>query len=241
VSPTRFIKLDAAVWSNNTVPEMARNISGATFDLAAATLSMIQQLPPGAEAAIRGSGKARRAGESVIRPSGNATRWTQPSSKRRSRAFAAARMDVFEAASTLGQAAISPNVRPQPLQIPPSTLQMLVQGEGGTSVMDYVWPALGGQESSPPLTSADRASRVLLALHGGEPRARVDARYLPGEGIRARALANGGGFGWAALCARVRWGGKCAGGQGIRRERGLAAAELRSQHHAPGNRQIIAS
>jgi len=40
VSSTRFIELDAAVWSNNTVRVMARNISGATFDLAAATLSV---------------------------------------------------------------------------------------------------------------------------------------------------------------------------------------------------------
>jgi triphosphoribosyl-dephospho-CoA synthetase len=36
---TRFIELDAAAWTNNTVRVMARNISpGATFDLAAATL-----------------------------------------------------------------------------------------------------------------------------------------------------------------------------------------------------------
>ena len=40
VSSTRFIELDAAVWSNNTVRVMARNISTATFDLAAATLSV---------------------------------------------------------------------------------------------------------------------------------------------------------------------------------------------------------
>jgi hypothetical protein len=40
VSSTRFIELDAAVWSNNTVRVMARNISAATFDLAAATLSV---------------------------------------------------------------------------------------------------------------------------------------------------------------------------------------------------------
>jgi len=40
VSSTRFIELSAAVWSNNTVRVMARNISGATFDLAAATLSV---------------------------------------------------------------------------------------------------------------------------------------------------------------------------------------------------------
>jgi hypothetical protein len=33
-------ELDAAVWSNNTVRVMARNISGATFDLAAVTLSV---------------------------------------------------------------------------------------------------------------------------------------------------------------------------------------------------------
>jgi len=40
VSSTLFIELDAAVWSNNMVRVMARNISGATFDLAAATLSV---------------------------------------------------------------------------------------------------------------------------------------------------------------------------------------------------------
>ena len=39
-SSTQFIDLDAAAWSNNTVRVMARNISAATFDLAAATLSM---------------------------------------------------------------------------------------------------------------------------------------------------------------------------------------------------------
>jgi len=40
VSSTRFIELSAAVWLNNTVRVMARNISGATFDLAAATPSV---------------------------------------------------------------------------------------------------------------------------------------------------------------------------------------------------------
>jgi hypothetical protein len=40
VSSTRFIEPEAAVWSNNTVRVMARNISAATFDLAAATLSV---------------------------------------------------------------------------------------------------------------------------------------------------------------------------------------------------------
>ena len=40
VSSTKFIELDAAVWSNNTVRVMARNISAATFDLAAAMLSV---------------------------------------------------------------------------------------------------------------------------------------------------------------------------------------------------------
>ena len=40
-SSTRFIELDAAAWSNNTVRVMARNISPtATFDLGAATLSV---------------------------------------------------------------------------------------------------------------------------------------------------------------------------------------------------------
>ncbi|MEO3475984.1 hypothetical protein AAFN86_29335 [Roseomonas sp. CAU 1739] len=38
-SSTRFIELDAAAWSNNTMQVMARNISPATFDLGAATLS----------------------------------------------------------------------------------------------------------------------------------------------------------------------------------------------------------
>jgi hypothetical protein len=38
VSSTRFIELDGAVWSNNTVRVMARNISAATFDLAAVAL-----------------------------------------------------------------------------------------------------------------------------------------------------------------------------------------------------------
>jgi hypothetical protein len=40
VSSTRFIDLTAFAWTNNTVRVMARNISGATFDLAAATLSV---------------------------------------------------------------------------------------------------------------------------------------------------------------------------------------------------------
>lgn len=40
VSSTRFIELDAAVWSNNPVRVMAPNISAATFDLVAATLSV---------------------------------------------------------------------------------------------------------------------------------------------------------------------------------------------------------
>ncbi len=40
VSSTRFIELNAAVRSNNTVRVMARNISAATFDFAAATLSV---------------------------------------------------------------------------------------------------------------------------------------------------------------------------------------------------------
>ena len=39
-SSTRFIELDAFTWSNNTVRVMARNISGAAFDLGAATLSV---------------------------------------------------------------------------------------------------------------------------------------------------------------------------------------------------------
>ncbi|MCZ8150138.1 MAG: phage terminase large subunit family protein [Roseomonas sp.] len=42
VSSTRFIELDAAVWSNNTVQVMARNISGATFDLVDC---LIQRIP----------------------------------------------------------------------------------------------------------------------------------------------------------------------------------------------------
>lgn len=39
-SSTRFVELDAAAWSNNTFRVMARNISPATFDLGAATLSV---------------------------------------------------------------------------------------------------------------------------------------------------------------------------------------------------------
>ena len=39
-SSTRFIELDAAAWSNNTVRVVARNISGATFDLGDATLAV---------------------------------------------------------------------------------------------------------------------------------------------------------------------------------------------------------
>jgi hypothetical protein len=37
---TRFIELDAFTWSNNTVRVMGRNVSGSTFDLGAATLSV---------------------------------------------------------------------------------------------------------------------------------------------------------------------------------------------------------
>jgi hypothetical protein len=40
VSSKRFIELDAVVWSNNTVGVMDRNISPATFGLAARTLSV---------------------------------------------------------------------------------------------------------------------------------------------------------------------------------------------------------
>lgn len=40
VSSTRFIDLTAFAWTNNTVRVMARNISDATFDLAATTLSV---------------------------------------------------------------------------------------------------------------------------------------------------------------------------------------------------------
>jgi len=40
VSSTRFIELNAAVWSNNTVRVMARNISAATFGLVATILSV---------------------------------------------------------------------------------------------------------------------------------------------------------------------------------------------------------
>ena len=39
-SSTRFIELDAFVWSSNTVRVAARNISGAAFGLGAATLSV---------------------------------------------------------------------------------------------------------------------------------------------------------------------------------------------------------
>ena len=40
VPSTRFVELDAAVWSNNTVRVMARKTSAVTFDLAAVTLSV---------------------------------------------------------------------------------------------------------------------------------------------------------------------------------------------------------
>ncbi|WP_431266941.1 hypothetical protein [Dankookia sp. P2] len=40
-SSTRFVELDATAWTTNTVRVMERNISpSATFDLAAATLSV---------------------------------------------------------------------------------------------------------------------------------------------------------------------------------------------------------
>ena len=39
-SSTRFIELDATAWSNNTVRVVVGNISPATFDLGAATLSV---------------------------------------------------------------------------------------------------------------------------------------------------------------------------------------------------------
>ena len=39
-SSTRFIELDAFAWTNNTVRVLARNISGSTFDLGVATLSV---------------------------------------------------------------------------------------------------------------------------------------------------------------------------------------------------------
>ena len=39
-SSTRFVELDAAVWSNNTVRVMALNVSGHAFDLGAATPSV---------------------------------------------------------------------------------------------------------------------------------------------------------------------------------------------------------
>jgi hypothetical protein len=40
-SPTRFIELDAAAWTNNTIRMMAQNISpSATFDPDPATLSV---------------------------------------------------------------------------------------------------------------------------------------------------------------------------------------------------------
>ena len=39
-SSTRFIELDAFVWSNNTARVLAHRVSGAAFDLGAATLSV---------------------------------------------------------------------------------------------------------------------------------------------------------------------------------------------------------
>jgi hypothetical protein len=39
-SSTRFIELDAFAWTNYTMRLLARNVSGAAFDLGAATLSV---------------------------------------------------------------------------------------------------------------------------------------------------------------------------------------------------------
>jgi hypothetical protein len=39
-SSTRLIELDATAWSNNTARVLARNMSEASFDLGAATLSV---------------------------------------------------------------------------------------------------------------------------------------------------------------------------------------------------------
>ncbi len=39
-SSTRLVELDAAAWSNKTVRVLAHNVSGAAFDLGAATLSV---------------------------------------------------------------------------------------------------------------------------------------------------------------------------------------------------------
>jgi hypothetical protein len=56
-SSTRFIELDAAAWTNNTVRVMARTISpSATFDLAAATLSVAvtkRRVPRSAEGLLQ--------------------------------------------------------------------------------------------------------------------------------------------------------------------------------------------
>jgi len=59
-------------------------------------------------------------------------------------------MDLFKAASAPGQAAISARVRPQPVQVSASTLQMLMQGEGGASVMGYGWPCWVRRQSALP-------------------------------------------------------------------------------------------
>ena len=42
-SSTRFIELDAAVWSNNTVRVMARNIFAATFDLGSGPINRLER------------------------------------------------------------------------------------------------------------------------------------------------------------------------------------------------------
>jgi hypothetical protein len=39
-SSTRFVELDAFVWTNNAVRVAARNLSSVAFDLVAATLSV---------------------------------------------------------------------------------------------------------------------------------------------------------------------------------------------------------
>ncbi len=55
LSPIRFIELDAAAWTNNTVRVQARNISlGATFNLTAAkrSIAVIKRRVPNAESRL---------------------------------------------------------------------------------------------------------------------------------------------------------------------------------------------
>jgi hypothetical protein len=81
VSSTRFIELDAAVWSDNTVRVLARNVSNTTIDLAAATLSVQvtkRRGYSGRTCSLRRSGGTRPwcrpAGASRVGPGGSSRR-----------------------------------------------------------------------------------------------------------------------------------------------------------------------